>query len=100
MDAGYDAPDAFVRAFSATVRAIAFVKTFTQDDVTIRDVAPTPVAIMEHRGGPATIGDTLQRFIAWRKAAGLHPRQVRPSMSGVPSGVPRHRPICVGTEQS
>ena len=25
MDAGYDAPDAFARAFSATVRAIAFV---------------------------------------------------------------------------
>jgi len=31
-------------------------KTFTTDDVTIRDVPPTPVAIMEHRGDPATIG--------------------------------------------
>ena len=49
-------------------------KTFTTDDVTIRDVAPTPVAIMEHRGDPATIGATIQRFIAWRKAAGLHPK--------------------------
>ena len=49
-------------------------KTFTTDDVTIRDVPPTPVAIMEHRGDPATLGATIQRFIAWRKAAGLHPK--------------------------
>ena len=48
-------------------------KTFTADDVTIRDVPPTPVAIMEHRGDPATLGATIQRFIAWRTAAGLHP---------------------------
>ena len=50
-------------------------KTFTTGDVTIRDVPPTPVAIMEHRGDPATLGATIQRFIAWRKAAGLHPRR-------------------------
>ncbi|CUS43475.1 Transcriptional regulator, AraC family [hydrothermal vent metagenome] len=46
-------------------------KPFTTNDVTIRDVAPTPVAIMEHRGDPATIGATIQRFIAWRKGVGL-----------------------------
>src|SRR5262249_17642607 len=40
---------------------------------TDRDVPPTPVAIMEHRGDPATLGATVQRFIAWRKAAGMHP---------------------------
>jgi AraC family transcriptional regulator len=68
-------------------------KTFTTDDVTIRDVPPTPVAIMEHRGDPATLGATIQRFIAWRQAARLHPRQVQPSMSGVPSGVLRRLPI-------
>jgi AraC family transcriptional regulator len=49
-------------------------KTFTTDDVTIRDVPATPVAIMEHRGDPATLGATIQRFIAWRRAAGLHPK--------------------------
>jgi AraC family transcriptional regulator len=49
-------------------------KTFTTNDVTIRDVPPTPVAIMEHRGDPATLGATIQRFIAWRTAAGLHPK--------------------------
>ena len=49
-------------------------KTFTTDDVTIRDVPTTKVAIMEHRGDPATLPATIQRFIAWRKARGLHPR--------------------------
>jgi len=49
-------------------------KTFTHDDVMIRDVPATPVAIMEHRGDPATLGATIQRFIRWRKAAGLHPK--------------------------
>jgi AraC family transcriptional regulator len=48
--------------------------SYTTDDVTIRDVPATKVAIMEHRGDPATLGDTIRRFIAWRKAAGLHPR--------------------------
>ena len=52
-------------------------KTFTTDDVTIREVPPTPVAIVEHRGDPATLGASIQRFIAWRKAAGLHPRTPR-----------------------
>ena len=49
-------------------------RPFTPDDVTIRDVSATRVAIMEHRGDPAMLGATLQRFIAWRTAAGLPPR--------------------------
>lgn len=49
-------------------------KTFTPNDMTIRNVPPTPVAIMQHRGDPAMLAATIQRFIAWRKAAGLHPR--------------------------
>ena len=99
MDAGYDAPDAFARAFRQrfgqspssfrkapdwerwltafgpldNARSKLMQKTFTPDDVTIRDVLPTPVAIMEHRGDPAMLGATIQRFIAWRIAAGLHP---------------------------
>jgi AraC family transcriptional regulator len=99
MDAGYDAPDAFARAFRRRfgqspssfrkspdwqpwltafgpfddARSKRMQKSFTADDVTIRDVPATPVAIMEHRGDPAMLGATIQRFIAWRKAAGLHP---------------------------
>src|SRR3954447_9766230 len=100
IDADYDAPDAFARAFRQrfgqspssfrsspdwepwlaafgpldNARSKLMQKAFTTADVTIRDVPPTPVAIMEHRGDPATLGATIQRFIAWRKAAGLHPR--------------------------
>ena len=99
MDAGYEAPEAFARAFKRRVGQTpsAFRKapdrepwlsafeplsqartlhmtTHTPDDVTIATVAATPVALMEHRGDPARIGETIARFIAWRKAAGLPPR--------------------------
>lgn len=100
MDAGYDAPDAFARAFRKsfgqspssfrkspdwepwhaafgpldTARSKLMQHTFTAADVTIRAVPSTPVAMLEHRGDPATLGATIQRFITWRKANGLHPR--------------------------
>lgn len=100
LDAGYDAPDAFARAFRQRfgqspsafrkspdweswlmafgpldeARSRLMPTTFTDDDVTIRDVSPTPVAVMAHRGDPATIGATIQRFIAWRRATGLTPQ--------------------------
>ena len=100
MDAGYDAPDAFARAFRQrfgqspssfrtspdwepwlaafgpfdNARSKLMQTAFTPDDVTIRDMPPTPVAIMEHRGDPTTLGATIQRFVAWRTAANLHPK--------------------------
>ncbi|HWT50981.1 MAG TPA: AraC family transcriptional regulator [Caulobacter sp.] len=100
MEAGYDAPDAFARAFRRrfgqspssfrkspdwapwlaafgpldNARSKLMQITYEPDDVTIREVAPTPVAIMEHRGDRATLGATIERFIAWRKAAGLSPQ--------------------------
>lgn len=99
MDAGYDAPDAFARAFRRrfgqspssfrkspdwqpwlaafgpfeNARSRIMEKIFTHDDVTIRDVPDTPVAILEHRGDREMLSDTIQRFVAWRKAAGLSP---------------------------
>jgi AraC family transcriptional regulator len=99
MDAGYDAPDAFARAFRRRLgqspssfrkspdwdpwlaafgpldhaRSKLMQIIFTPDDVQIRDVPPTPVAVLEHRGDRARIGETRERFIAWRKAAGLSP---------------------------
>lgn len=99
MDAGYDAPDAFARAFRQrfgqspssfrkspdwapwlaafgpldNARSKLMQITYTNDDVMIREVSPTPVAILEHRGDRATLGATIERFIAWRKAAGLSP---------------------------
>lgn len=130
MDAGYEAPDAFARAFRQrfgqspsgfrkspdwepwltafgpldNARNKLMQKTFTADDVTIRDVAATPVAIMAHRGDPMTIGATIQRFIAWRKANGLTPG-VSPTFN-IFHCDPRTTPpaeyrmdLCVGTDR-
>ncbi|MEA1084996.1 AraC family transcriptional regulator [Sphingomonas sp. CD22] len=130
IDAGYDAPDAFARAFRQRVgqspssfrkapdwepwlaafgpldnaRSKLMQTTYTTNDVMIRDEAPTSVAIMEHRGDPATIGATIQRFIAWRKATGLSPR-VSPTFNVFHSD-PRTTPpaeyrmdLCVGTDR-
>ena len=79
-------------------------KTFTAADVTIRDVPATPVAIMEHRGDPAALPATIQRFIAWRKAAGLHPRTnptftVWRSERSPASLADFSLNLCVGTDQ-
>lgn len=100
LDAGYDAPEAFARAFRQRIgqvpsafrsapdweswraalgpftdaRTTLMTDTYTPDDVAIVETAAIPVALMEHRGDPARIGDTIQRFIAWRRAAGLPPR--------------------------
>ena len=100
MDAGYDAPDAFARAFRRrfgqspssfrkspdwapwlaafgpldNARSKIMQITYEPADVMIRDVSPTPVAVLEHRGDRATLDATIERFIAWRKAAGLSPQ--------------------------
>lgn len=99
MDAGYEAPDAFARAFRQQLgqtptdfrrspdwdawletftplnhARAQFMKTsYTADDVSIIDVPTTPVAVMTHRGDPARLGQTIQRFIAWRRSVGLLP---------------------------
>jgi len=99
MDAGYDAPDAFARAFRQrfgqspssfrkspdwepwlaafgpleNARSKLMQTIYTPDDVTIRDVPAMPVAILEHRGDRAGLPDSIQCFTAWRKAAGLSP---------------------------
>ncbi|MDB5412552.1 MAG: AraC family transcriptional regulator [Rubritepida sp.] len=78
--------------------------TFTPDDVTVRDVSPTPIAVMEHCGDPATIGTTIQRFIAWRQAAGLSPK-TNPTFNVFHSDRRTTPPseyrmdLCVGTER-
>ena len=79
-------------------------RVFTSADVTIRVVPTTRVAILEHRGDPATLGATLQSFIAWRKTAGLHPKtsptftvwrsERRPAVAADYS-----MDLCVGTDQ-
>ena len=130
MDAGYDAPDAFARAFRRRLgqspssfrkspdwdpwlaafgphdnaRSKLMQIIFTPDDVTIREMPPTPVAIMEHRGDRGTLGDTIQRFRAWRKAAGLSP-ETNPTFTVFRSertpavAADYAMDLCVGTDQ-
>jgi AraC family transcriptional regulator len=96
MDAGYEAPDAFARAFRQRFGQSPsdFRKTpdwepwlaafgpftharskhmthYSAEDVSVRDFPATPVAVMEHRGDPQTVYETVRRFIAWRRAVGL-----------------------------
>ncbi|MBW6422279.1 AraC family transcriptional regulator [Rhizobium sp. XQZ8] len=130
MDAGYDAPDAFARAFRQRLgqspssfrkspdwapwlvafgpfdnaRSKLMQIIYTNDDVMIRDVSPTPVAILEHRGDRTTLGTTIERFIAWRKAAGLSP-ETNPTFNifrsertpAVPADYSMD--LCVGTDR-
>ncbi len=96
LEAGYDAPDAFARAFRqrfgqapSAFRAApdwaaldeAFstfhqartqlMPSFSPDEVIICELPSTTVASMTHVGEPATIAATVARFIAWRQANGL-----------------------------
>lgn len=97
MDAGYDTPDAFARAFRrrfgqspsefrkspdwepwlvafgsfTDARNTLMKPVYSNDDVTIAEVPATAVAFMEHRGDPDRLGDTIRRFIAWRKHTGV-----------------------------
>ena len=130
MDAGYDSPDAFARAFRQRfgqspssfrkspdwapwlaafgpleiARSKLMQTTYTHDDVTIREVPPTPVAMLEHRGDRATLNDTIERFIRWRKAAGLSP-ETSPTFNIFRSERTPANPadysmdLCVGTDR-
>ncbi len=130
LDAGYDAPDAFARAFRRrfkqspssfrkapdwapwlaafgpmdNARSKLMPTIYDQDQVTIRDLPPTPVAIMEHRGDRALLGALIERFIAWRKAAGLSP-QTNPTFNIFRSERIPENPddysmdLCIGTDR-
>jgi AraC family transcriptional regulator len=100
LDSGYEAPEAFARAFKqrigqtpggfrkrpdwqhwqAVYQPISETRTkhmkrnHRDAEVTIVEVQDTHVAVLEHRGDPALIGNTIQAFIAWRKQVGLPPR--------------------------
>lgn len=131
MDAGYDAPDAFARAFRRrlgqspssfrkspdwapwlaafgpldSARSKLMQIIYEPQDVTIREVSATPVAVMEHRGDRALLGATIERFIAWRKAAGLSP-ETNPTFNIFRSErIPKNpadysMDLCIGTDRA
>lgn len=95
LDAGYDAPDAFARAFRrqfgqspsafrsapdwapwrAALLPLDQARNRSMPDyaITIRDFPDTPIAYLSHDGDMASIGDTIRRFIDWRRANRLPP---------------------------
>jgi AraC family transcriptional regulator len=100
LTAGYEGPEAFARAFKrrlgqspsafrkapdweafhATYAPLGAVRSehmgqqLESAAVRVVDFPETRVAVLEHRGPPERLGESLRRFIAWRKEAGLPPR--------------------------
>lgn len=77
--------------------------TYTRDDVKLVDVQAIPVGLMEHHGEAAGIADTVQRFTAWRKAAGLT-RQTSPTFTIFHDPEPArsedfHIDLCAGSDR-
>ena len=97
---GYEGPEAFARAFrkqagqspSAFRAAPAWAPWATDlqalralrsqhmpahpqpQSVEIVEREAVPIAMIEHRGDPARLGETIRTFIAWRREHRLHPR--------------------------
>ncbi len=128
LDAGYSSHEAFTRAFRKLVgqppshfreapdwqrfreaqAALEAARAVTpdalsNDDVVVRSVLATRVLAMEHRGDPRQILATVQRFIAWRRAAGLSPSAATFNIAYVdPTDVAPHEfrfDIAVATDQ-
>jgi len=78
----------------------------TQDrQVRIEKFEATQVAVMEHRGDLRFIGDTLRKFIAWRKDVGLPPTlhatfNVIHDDPAPPSPWYRRVDLCVATDRT
>ena len=98
LDGAYEGPEAFSRAFkrhlgqtpsgfrkrpawrrwAGTFAAVDAARSMMVADdgeraVTILDFKEIRVAALAHHGDPALLGDTLRRFIAWRRQALLPP---------------------------
>ncbi|RDS79115.1 helix-turn-helix domain-containing protein [Dyella monticola] len=99
LDSGYDNSESFSRAFKkgagqaprdfrkqpqwepwheayqplTTLRARYMQTDPSLHDVHVVDFPHTNIAVLEHRGHPNLIGDSIRTFIAWRKQHHLHP---------------------------
>lgn len=99
LDSGYEGPEAFARAFKKRVgqtpsefrrqpqwgpwhqtyqpvseqRSHHMKPNPQAAQVQVVHFPETKVAVLEHRGDPRRIGDSLRTFIAWRKQQGLPP---------------------------
>ncbi|HEX5056558.1 MAG TPA: AraC family transcriptional regulator [Gammaproteobacteria bacterium] len=99
LTSGYEGPESFSRAFrknigqspsefrkrplwkpwhavyqSLNVLRAFHMKPEKHGQVKIIDFKETRVAVLEHRGDPGLIGDSIRRFIDWRKQNRLSPQ--------------------------
>jgi AraC family transcriptional regulator len=100
LASGYDESESFARAFRQNVgqspsqfrkdpqwepwheifTAVSEIReshmkhNYSSADVRIVDFRETRVATLEHRGDPRLVGDSIRKFIEWRKRIGLSPR--------------------------
>jgi AraC family transcriptional regulator len=92
LEAGFENPESFSRAFknmfgqtpSQFRKNPAWEPWHTQYraptrqrrqrmEVTIKEFNETRVAVLEHRGAPELVNNSVKEFIAWRKQSGLSP---------------------------
>ena len=94
LDAGFDSPESFARAFKkAQGQSPSSFRTAPQWEhwgavfqvpvpvgprsnsmqVKIVDFPDTRVAVLEHRGPPASLMNSVSQFIAWRKSCDVSP---------------------------
>lgn len=99
MGSGYEGPEAFARAFRKSfgqspsefrkqphwapwleiyqplseLRQQHMSNPYRADQVNIVTFTDTRVAVLEHRGDPRRLGDSIRKFIAWRKQNRLPP---------------------------
>jgi len=92
LQAGFENPESFSRAFKAVIGQtpsqfrkgpawqpwterfqIPTIERTEAMEVKIVDFPATAIAVLEHRGAPALVYDSVQRFIDWRKTTGLSP---------------------------
>lgn len=116
FDAGYETPEAFARAFRKLcgyaptdfrrspdwsaledalyplnrARKTVLRPVFSTEQVSITEFPSTRVAMMLHKGRPDRIHESIQAFVAWRRANGLT-RQETPTFT-VFFGDPRTTP--------
>lgn len=92
LDAGFENPESFSRAFKNTFgqtptgfrskpawepwnERYQFPTRERKQNMDVKLIVfeETKVAVLEHRGAPALINDSVEIFIEWRKASGLSP---------------------------
>jgi AraC family transcriptional regulator len=131
LASGYEGPEAFARAFRKTVgqspyefrmqprwdawhaayqplralRMSHMKPEIAAQQVRIIEFKDTRVAVLEHRGDPRRIGDSVRSFIAWRKQNHLPPKisATYNILYADPAGVPAadfRLDICAATDQA